>query len=111
MVVEIVTEGLDVGDTCVTALGSQVTREKNYAELATTGNPVEMRETNTESNVTHFSFTRIVDTRHSFQLQWRVVPEQHLGGVLQNHTTFPGVHKFLMITLATTKTQAVANPD
>ena len=100
---EIVTEGLDVGDTRVTALGSQVTREKNYAELATTGNPVEMRESNTESNVTHFSFTRIVDTRHSFQLQWRVVPEQHLGGVLQNHTTFAGVHKFLMITLATTQ--------
>lgn len=80
MVVEVVAESLDVGNDFVSSCGLEVTRKQN------------------ESNVADVSSACGRQTRHTLQLQRRVVTEENLWGVLNSSTT--GIDKLLQEDLA-----------
>lgn len=68
MVVEVVTEGLDVRDVFVAALGSQVTGEKDWMQLATHDASRWSVGCHTKRDIAHFSFTSVLDTGNALQL-------------------------------------------
>lgn len=99
VVVEVVAEDLDMGDVFVAALGSQVTGEENcLVSIDHAGaRPFGGR---TKSDIADLVLGTLLEARHALQLQGRVVPEEHLGSVLQGQDATTGVDKLLQEHLA-----------
>lgn len=81
VVVEVVTESLDVGDAIVAALGGQVSREQNYiasveAKYCCMGGIL------TECDVAHLALACVLHARNTLQLKWGSVAEEHLRRIL-----------------------------
>lgn len=99
MVVEIVTESLDVGDVFVAALRGQVSGEQHY-EVIVRDNPIHLVASKsfsslTKGDVAHLTLAHILESRNSLELERGVTAEENLGRILQGHNTASGINEFL----------------
>lgn len=98
VIVEVITEGLDMRNAIVAALRGQVSRKENYAMISkhvplqypSTGN----RES-TKSNITVLPVAWVLQSWNSLKLEGRVVSEEYLRGILQRLHSSPCIHEFL----------------
>lgn len=95
MIMEVVTEGLDMGDVLVAALWCEMAREKNYRASVVEQNTRDQTECLTKCDITDFTISSILKTWNSCQFQREIVPEEHLGCVLQSHYPSSRIDEFL----------------
>lgn len=92
MIMEVVPKCLNMRDCIDSSLLCQMSWEKHWQTSVLPADNV-FTTFLTKGDVAYLALRRSLETRKSLQLQWRFIPEEHLGCILNG--TPPSVHEFL----------------